>query len=190
MVRFITVVLAIVLPATFANGATLSSSGITDLDVEGTLYDVQFLNGSCNDHFDCMSNDGFDFDDAGAEAAIQAIADLFNLPENMAFNQDPSLIDGCLLSTFCTIIVPTSFSPENNTFSGWTFTNRFPSGNLVGQSSFLTGFDGEQEVFASFSLSNPVLPPSEVPLPATAVFLLAGLGALSMVKRGKKASTT
>lgn len=183
MFRFALIALAAFLPATTALGATLTSAGIDDLNVGGTLYDVQFLDQSCNTHYDCTSGTGFDFDEDGAEAAIRAIGDLFLLPENTSFNEDPSLTDGCLLSTYCAFFVPFSYTADTNTFRSWTLTNRFPAFNLIGQSSYSTQFNGDQEVFAKFSLSNPDTPPGVIPLPAGGLLLLSGLGALSFARR-------
>jgi hypothetical protein len=95
--------------ASTANAATLlvNGSGIltgaTDVNVGGTLYDVEFVDGTCVALFDgCDSANDFDFStEADALAASQALLDqVFVNTAQGSFDSDPSLTFGCSSTCF------------------------------------------------------------------------------------------
>jgi|TARA_R110002126_G_scaffold154876_1_gene301907 hypothetical protein len=95
--------IALCLSSVVAGAATLIVSdgtltGATGVDVQGTLYDVEFRDGNCAALFDgCNEDSDFDFQDyATANAAGQALMDTVffdGLQGN--FDSDPWTIRGC-----------------------------------------------------------------------------------------------
>ena len=92
--------------------------GAADVDVGGTLYDVEFADGSCTSLFDgCDSIDDFTFvTQAEATAAAQALLDqvLVDGPAGQ-FDSVPSQVAGCAGATSvlsgCAFLIP--FDPAN-----------------------------------------------------------------------------
>jgi len=102
----------------FSYSATLNISdgilmGASDVDVNGVLYDVQFLDGTCEDLFSgCDDNSDFTFsnplnDGTQINAAMTALLEQVFLDSPLgAFDTSPALINGCILSTQCTAQTP------------------------------------------------------------------------------------
>jgi len=92
-------------PIVDGNGQLL---GATDVDVNGTLYTVTFSKGNCIDEYDsCDSPTDFDFDNqADAEAAANALSNTVFVG---AFDNDPTLQDGCDNFGVCGIFTPYGF---------------------------------------------------------------------------------
>ena len=87
-----------------ANAATLNVSGgqllgASGVDVGGTLYNVEFLDGTCIALFDgCDAVSDFTFQtESGAVAASQALLDLvfLDVSGSELFDSAPSLTNGC-----------------------------------------------------------------------------------------------
>jgi len=95
---------AILALASTANGATLTVTGggllagATGVNVGGTLYDVEFVDGSCIALFDgCDAITDFEFTtESAAVAASQALLDqvFLNVPQG-TFDDTPFLTVGC-----------------------------------------------------------------------------------------------
>src|SRR5689334_17616090 len=83
------------------SGGTLT--GATGVNVDGNLYNVQFLDGTCATVFgSCPS--GFSF---GSQAAAQQAADALLAQVLIGtFDTNPALTNGCSLTTICSILVP------------------------------------------------------------------------------------
>ena len=89
-------------------------TGATGVDVDGTLYDVEFVDGTCVALFDgCDSVTDFTFSsEADALAASQALLDQVFLDTAQGdFDADPGLTSGCINTTFgvCEVWTPFGF---------------------------------------------------------------------------------
>ncbi len=88
-------------------------TGAQNVLVNGTLYDVTFLGGTCIDIFDgCEEAADFEFtDEATAKAAAQALIDqvFIDIPAG-AFDSDPYLTNSCTMRTsrmrICNVNIP------------------------------------------------------------------------------------
>ena len=63
----------------------LNATGILNLDVGGTFYNLDFLNGSADDPTIYGPSYNFDFDDVGAEAAAQSVVSALNTVDSVVF---------------------------------------------------------------------------------------------------------
>lgn len=174
----------------FSSGAaaTLTPTGATGVELNGMLFDVAFVDGSCAEVFGrCDDNSNFLFSSVEeTHAASLALFDLFNSPGNEALTDSPELINGCTSTRSCSI------------HTGWG-TTVFPTDGLLRVlGSYLTvynettfsGFDhvwdgneialgnSSTSVYAVWSVASV----AAVPLPAGLVLLLTSLGGLALVK--------
>jgi hypothetical protein len=92
------------------SGATPELLGATGVDVNGTLYDVEFVDGTCVAVFDgCDAVADFDFaDQATAEAAAQALLDdvFIDLAVPNLFDTEPEFTFECSSSLRCDVWIP------------------------------------------------------------------------------------
>lgn len=168
-----------------ANSATLVVSGgqlvgATGVDVDGTLYDVEFLEGSCNTLFSGCTD--FDFTTyAAATLASQALLDQVFLG---VYDADATLTFGIVSAPGHAVTpVPLAQDPTNTTtrvmwraknFSGTTE-------DVVVSAILLPAWDTNDipgSVFADWT-------PSAVPLPAAAWLFGAAILGLGGLKRKK-----
>lgn len=182
---------------TMSMAATLTSTGATGVDVDGTLYDVAFVDGSCISVFTgCNSPSDFFFTNRfSAGDAAQALLDLFNAPGNEQFTISPNLISGCAASAVCSVLTPydgfiffnepnvSVATFENNDVSSGQFANNIPDGTYR-ETFFDATFDTTNNASGYAVWSDAAVVP--VPLPASALLLLAGFGGLALNKRRKK----
>jgi len=102
------------------NGDTLM--GASGVDVNGALYDVQFLDGTCSDLYNgCDQNTDFPFtnpndlnDSALLNAAMTALFEQVLLG---VFDTNPDLTNGCVVAGGCQINTPL-FKGGSNEFIG------------------------------------------------------------------------
>lgn len=207
--RFFYLISALALFSTAANSATLNFNsdnrltGATDLNVEGTLYSVEFKDGTCQSVFSgCDELSDVDFStEAAARAAGEALLDqvLIGLVDDT-----PGLQFGCLLGgQDCITLIP--FSAQFNFpgspvigvnvirtvnfssgFPPTVFDNTFSSSPFRANEQTVNGVFSNY-VFADFTETGV----TSVPLPASGWVLLAslvGLGALRT--RGTLAKTS
>ena len=126
------------------NGQLIGANGV---NVDGTLYSVEFLDGTCIVLFDgCNEPSDFVFmDEAAASAAANVLSDELLLDElTTLLDSDPSLTRGCGTSSFCGILIP--FREE----AGRVFSMRFNNAQFDAQDTFIgpIAFTGRLSTFA------------------------------------------
>jgi hypothetical protein len=153
-------------------------TGATGVDLGGTLYDVEFVEGDCFSVFSpCINPADFDFqtEDDAVDAA-QALLDQVFVNQ---FDTSPGLIFGCAGNDRCDVLMPyaslsltTIFVGSANNFSGVD--------DLAGPSLFPTTLHTKflaGVVYADWS------PAAITPVPAPATMLLLGTGFAGLAVR-------
>jgi hypothetical protein len=169
-------------------------TGATGVNVNGTLYDLSFVEGSCQSLFSgCNAPADFNFQaSADAQAAAQALLDQVFLDTALgSFDSDPSLTFGCPTPgffTLCSAVIP--YSGNGVTFSEWSAGNEPSSdslfhSNLAGASVDSSVNGGS--VFAVFTLSQIQ---TGVPEPASWAMMLLGFGAIGAAMRRRRKGIT
>ncbi|MEQ1890654.1 MAG: hypothetical protein ABL951_15995 [Alphaproteobacteria bacterium] len=164
--------------------------GARNVDVAGTLYDVEFLDGTCVGVFgDCDETPSFQFADLNsAENAARALLDQVFLDSSAGqFDSHTELIRGCSFVIICSAYIPyhsARINSENFVYDLWDVANPSASNNYLlshGIDSNQNTFGLVQTTWAKFSLASPV------PVPETgtlSLFLSAGLVLVAM--RGRQ----
>ena len=103
-------------------------TGARNVNVNGSLYDVSFVDGTCGDLYTgCDNSSDFVFTDlTTAKAAAQALLDFVFIDGPLGlFDSSPILTNGCFRRDFCTAITP--FSVYGNILSTTFALNSFPN---------------------------------------------------------------
>lgn len=152
--------------------------GASGIDVGGALYDVEFVEGTCEALFGgCDEVDDFAFQTAAdANAASQALLDSVLLG---AFDTDPSLIFGCADPFACAVATP--FDPDPAGIAVITALADNQSIGSDGVANIFIRIDDDSSasplfvdfVWARWSASTTVAAPGTLPLLAVAAAAMA-----------------
>lgn len=96
-------------PILNVDATTQQLLGASNVDINGTSYDVVFLDGTCGQVFDgCNDTSDFDFQSAEeAMAASQALIDQVFVDSELGnFDSDPASINGCTDNDYCHAYTP------------------------------------------------------------------------------------
>jgi hypothetical protein len=168
--------------------------GASDVDVNGTLYDVQFLDGTCIDLYDgCDANTDFPFtnlldlnDGALLGAAMTALEEQVFLDSSSgAFDTSPELTNGCAAPGGCSVFTPLWVNTVAGSAGVFSLFNRDSTSNDVigagggSRTHDTTGTD--LQVYAVWSQT------TAVPIPAAVWLFGSGLVGIVGVARRKAA---
>jgi hypothetical protein len=169
---------AIIIHVTDGSGNLLGAENVL---VEGTLYDVEFLDGTCIALFNgCDSSSDFIFDDEGAEAASKA---LLNLVFVGAFNISPEFINGCQLPGKCFLFTPYKGNGDEMDLFYAQYQPLIDAGQVtnLGYSAKLdSGIQGGDYVYAVWTEA------IDVPAPGTVILLSLGIAGLFLSRHRKQ----
>lgn len=150
-------------------------TGATGVDVGGTLYDIEFVDGTCVALFTgCDASTDFTFQTlASAQTASQA---LLGQVFTGSFDTAPTLTAGCTSSAIaCVSITPYEFDTTFSTYSVQMAQNSsIESGDLVAGFGGGSPLDTSTLAFATYARWQPQ-PITAVPEPSSAALLISGL---------------
>ncbi|WP_109464422.1 VPLPA-CTERM sorting domain-containing protein [Albibacillus kandeliae] len=193
MLRFLLAAL-LALPLS-ANAATLIVQdgllyGANDVDVDGTLFDVRFENGTCSEFYNGC--DELSDIPLNAYSAVSALIGqvLIDGPLGL-FDAFPKLANICVSNRAACIFSMPFVDQYYSTLGLIEFYNApelpnpdwylDPWGNETAASGGYPGISPETPVNLKWTLSSERV--TQVPLPATALLLMAGLGVLGGLRR-------
>ena len=165
---FIGVPLAWSAPTLVFDGLKLA--GADNVSVDGNLFDVRFVDGTCAEVFSgCDSVFDFTFwnDEASAISASQALSTDVLIP---MYDDFPSTTRGCDFTTVCNIHTP-YFIDQGNLFTAFFNNDQLEIDDTVRLAIFTTEMDlrdSNHNVYANWT-SN------QVPIPNTTLLLATGL---------------
>ncbi len=161
-------------------------TGARNVDVNGALFDVTFVTGTCADVFTgCDESSDFDLDEATAQAAAQALLDQVFIDTGLGlFDTDPALTSGCSAPFACEALIPYAVVvSQGASLLAFFAENADPSdtdgtAQLIAVEPFADRPLFDDQVWAIFASS------SEVPEPST--LLLLGIGLAGMTALGRR----
>ena len=177
-------------PVRVADAATLQVSGgqltgATGVNIGGSFFDVEFLDGSCAGLFSgCNEASDFDFvTQPAAATAAQALLDQVFLDGALGnFDSDPELTRGCSIVEGCIVIIPYALASPT-LLNVEISVNYDPAQaadlidtSLADPSAAFDTHDYPYYVYAQFSPSDVV-----VPVPAALPLFLSGIAGLGVI---------
>ncbi len=177
--------------------------GARNVSILGSLYDVEFKDGTCADLFDgCDEASDFTFTTVnGAHGAALALLNLIFLDDPLLglFDADPELTQGCENLGVCVSIIPYAAVGRNRFDARAAFNYYQPldnrdQGDLVDRRN-RESYDSDGDAFRTFALitpanQDPEPEPAAIPEPASLFLFGAGLLGLVSTRRRRNALST
>ncbi|MCY4336592.1 MAG: VPLPA-CTERM sorting domain-containing protein [Litoreibacter sp.] len=166
--------------------------GASNVEIDGSFFDVVFVDGSCVSVFSGC-DDASDFIAFSNSPALALLEQVFLDRPFGQFDSAPELINGITDESSATVlIVNAPPAPGSDTIFDFAFalnnsgndTDFAVTGSILPVNADTTFI--ADTTFARFTPS--ISPPAPVPLPAAAWFMLAGLGALGAVRRSNRSN--
>ena len=159
-------------------------TGATGVDVNGTLYNVEFLDGTCADLFngcDELSDFPFGGDSATAVDAAEALLDQVFVDSALgAFDSDPTLTRGCSDAESCSVAFPFNFFSgliSSSQATNFSAASGFPDIQSDGSTFINPTEDLTFEADSTYARFTPV------PLPASGLLFFAAVAGLGAFRR-------
>ncbi|MCG8491917.1 MAG: hypothetical protein MI743_09910 [Sneathiellales bacterium] len=162
-------------------------TGAKDVDVGGTLYNVEFIDDTCSNIYSgCDEISDLDFaDEASATLAAQALLSQVFIDSLFGnFDSQPELINGCDDATGCNFNVTYGFNLFNDVRSISAFNNDGSNTDSTGFGETGINYDVGQVEWLAYARFTPAI--SAIPLPAALPLYGAGILILGIWSRRKK----
>ena len=172
------------------NGILMGANGVS---VGSTLYNVQFLDGTCAALYTgCDAVADFTFQDlTSVQAASQALLDqvLLNQVPLGNFDTEPHLTNGCTDNTLCNIATPYGLFPATQFTLQYIAQNTtHPLNDFIFSDFGNVTFDSSPVSIFTYAVWSPA--PTSVPEPSTAVLLISGLLGLGGYEWRRRVAST
>jgi hypothetical protein len=167
-------------------------TGALNVDVGGALYDVQFMDGSCDTLFGGCTAQNFAFTtEAAALTASQSLLDtvFINGPDG-DFDTESELTRGCVNSAVCLALTPFGFGFPSGTVlvaAARNWSSLTPAVDSVHTHTTIDHIDLATESDETYALWTPAVG-AAVPEPTTFALMAAGLFAATAFRRRRKQS--
>jgi hypothetical protein len=172
-----------------ANAATLildgeELTGATGIDVKGVLFDVSFMDGSCNSLYDGCKQSTYDFSRGG----ILVMAAVFDQVLTGVFDTNPELVRGCSSTSACFIVVPETYLPDQYVSPAVyvAIGRNFSGDNAL--PPFFNALWADRDTTSDSSYTYAVVTLTSVPIPAAAWLFGSSLLGLAGIGKRRKAT--
>jgi hypothetical protein len=178
-----------VLPANASVVLEVNGSGILtgakNVDVNGTLYDVTFADGTCVDLFGgCTSSSDFAFNTEGdADAAATALENQVLLDTVSGnFDSTPALTFGCSF-TSCESFIPFAVGGDYVEYDWFDNFSTDSSDNVAGPAGNLKTADSSGSTTPGSASNWAIFAPASTPIPSTLPLMATGVVGLGLLRR-------